>query len=106
MEVSSSENIIRETYKDNYTPSEIEEELYNKVFCNIFHIENIEEGSHGWQRVRQAIEPKIERQRAFSDQDREVDLTDNIFRSIDLSAFNMNQSNSKTEKDVSGNNIE
>jgi len=97
---------MKETYENNYITSEDAGELYNEVFENIFHLENIEESSHGWKRVREAIEPKVERQRGFSDQDREVDLTENIFRSIDLSAFNINRSNLKREKDVSRNNIE
>ena len=112
MESSSSENVIKETYEDNYSPSEIGEELYNELFGDIFHLENIEEDSHGWKRVRQAIEPKIERQRAFSDYDKEVDMTEFIFRSIDLDLSSFNQENNDDSKeeniiceiDISGNN--
>jgi hypothetical protein len=112
MESSSSENNVCSSYEDNYTPSEIGEELYNELFGDIFHLENIDKDSHGWKRVREAIEPKIERQRAFSDYDKEVDMTEFIFRSIDLDLSSLNQENNDDSKeeniiseiDISGNN--
>ena len=111
MDSYSSENIIKETYLDNYSPLEMDEKLYNKIFDHIFDVENIEKSSHGWKRVRQAIEPKIERQHAFNNYDKEVDFTENIFRSLHLDLCSLNDKkniDSKEENviskiDMSGN---
>lgn len=112
MQSCSSENIVNSTFENNYTPSEIGEELYDELFGDIFHMENIDKDSHGWQRVREAIEPKIERQRAFSDNDQEVDLTEFIFRSLNLDLSSLKDENNDDSKeeniiceiDISGNN--
>jgi len=87
----SESSILENDEEAIYCDSEIKTILNSEL-------NNFDDNIHGWERIRQCVIPRLERQRAFSDADLEIEDNPEIWRSLENISLEDTNKNSETKE--------